>query len=331
MREVICGICGETFRTNSGVKKYCGKECKVASVNELQNKRYYEKLTNIDRKEDSVVPCLICGKKFTSIVSHLNRTHGINSEQYREQFDGANVISNEFSEELSVKVKGDKNPAYQHGGKFSPWSPKSEYHSDEVKKEARKKAIENHTKDKRMVSLEYYTSRGMSLEEATIARSERQRTFTLDKCIEKHGDEEGRRIHTERQNKWHKSFKKTNYSKISQKLFWEIYGKCSHVFNSDDIYFATFDAGVECDTNKEYALKLSDKSIKPDFLVLSKKKIIEFDGDYWHGKRGNIQREAERDKSIMDDGYEILHVKEMDFVANNELVVQQCLEFLLNE
>jgi len=50
--------------------------------------------------------------------------------------------------------------------------------------------------------LDYYISRGYGQEEAEELLLERQKTFTLEKCIEKHGIEEGTKIWRERQDKW---------------------------------------------------------------------------------------------------------------------------------
>ena len=50
--------------------------------------------------------------------------------------------------------------------------------------------------------LQYYIDKGMNKKEAKEALSERQRTFTLDKCISKYGEVEGTRIFEERQCKW---------------------------------------------------------------------------------------------------------------------------------
>lgn len=51
-------------------------------------------------------------------------------------------------------------------------------------------------------SLDYYLTRGYNLEEATILQTERQKTFSLEKCIEKHGEMEGTKIWSDRQIKW---------------------------------------------------------------------------------------------------------------------------------
>jgi hypothetical protein len=51
-------------------------------------------------------------------------------------------------------------------------------------------------------SIEYYLKKGYSEDESKKLLSERQATFSLEKCINKHGKEEGTRIFNERQVKW---------------------------------------------------------------------------------------------------------------------------------
>ena len=66
-----------------------------------------------------------------------------------------------------------------------------------------------------------------------------------------------------------------------------------------DVYFATydnpFDDSMRSFTNKEFRLNLGNRMVMPDFFVPSTKKIIEFDGDYWHSERvANPTNERER-------------------------------------
>jgi hypothetical protein len=56
-------------------------------------------------------------------------------------------------------------------------------------------------------NLEYYFNQGMSVEEAKIALYNRQCTFSLEKCIKKYGEDEGKKRFQERQEKWIKSLK----------------------------------------------------------------------------------------------------------------------------
>ena len=72
--------------------------------------------------------------------------------------------------------------------------------------------------------------------------------------------------------------------------------------------------------------------VLPDFYDEKTKKIIEFDGTYWHGehiiRNSNKEREENRDKFLLSEGYNVLHIKEEDYRQNPDNVVKICLEFL---
>jgi hypothetical protein len=57
-------------------------------------------------------------------------------------------------------------------------------------------------KDVNTTQIGYWLKKGYSEEEAAEKLRERQLTFTLEKCIKKHGEEEGRKRYLERQIKW---------------------------------------------------------------------------------------------------------------------------------
>lgn len=64
--------------------------------------------------------------------------------------------------------------------------------------------------------IEYFLNQGFTEEESKIKLSERQTTFSKEKCIKKHGEEEGLIIWQERQNKWQKTLSE-NYIEHSNK------------------------------------------------------------------------------------------------------------------
>lgn len=177
--------------------------------------------------------------------------------------------------------------------------------------------------------VEYWINLGFSEQEAIEQISKEQTTFSLSICIEKYGEDEGKKRWLERQEKWHKSFKKSNFSKISQELFWEI---SKSLENLDFIYFAELGKDKTPDysgTNNEYRLKL-DKVLLPDFIDIKNNKIIEFDGIYWHGNigRGNKTRGEEKVEIYTKNGYSVLSVCEKEFRTNKKFVIEQCLNFL---
>lgn len=181
--------------------------------------------------------------------------------------------------------------------------------------------------------LKYWVNKGYSQNKAREMLKKRQTTFSLDQCIEKYGEECGIKIFNDRQEKWLNSFPKTNYSKVSQELFIELYKAIKNDFN--EIYFATLNDGTILEFNNgknyEYTLKLKTSSIKPDFFVKDTGKIIEFDGVYWHRKNPeNKKREEKRDREIKEAGYDVYHVNESEYYKNPEKVIQDCINFLSN-
>lgn len=55
--------------------------------------------------------------------------------------------------------------------------------------------------------LEYYLDRGYTLQEAKELRSKRQATFSLEKCVERHGEERGKEVFEDRQERWQASLR----------------------------------------------------------------------------------------------------------------------------
>lgn len=234
-------------------------------------------------------------------------------------------LAEQMMKTKSDRVSGKNNPAYQHNGKLSPFSKKSKSYDPTLSKRVNDRLNESGNRSNR---IEYYLMKGTGLCQAISMLKERQAVGRLDKFIQRYGQEEGTKRWNDRQAKWLKSYKKTNFSKVSQELFYAIVD--SGLVTTSNIYFATFDRSDMCGyVNKEYTLKLKSRSIKPDFIDVDKKMIIEFDGDYWHSSRvANPSRELERDNSILAEGFKLLRVKESDYKKNKEKVIQECIDFL---
>ena len=60
-------------------------------------------------------------------------------------------------------------------------------------------------------------------------------------------EEKGFEVWKARQEKWIKNYRKRSYSMVSQKLFWDIQDLLN--LSVDELYFATFDKGVQTETN----------------------------------------------------------------------------------
>lgn len=279
------------------------------------------------------VKCLICGQEMKDLTSHIFRKHGIKAEQYRQQFPNSQIRCDSLLELQSKRISGDKNPAYQHGGKYSPFSEKFVGGTENIK-EAKKKAKENKTKDKDNTQLEYWiTKTNGDVEQAKKLLTERQKTFSLEICIDKYGEEKGKQVWLNRQEKWHKNYKKSNFSKVSQKLFWQMVDRLESLEN---IYFAELDDTKKLDTsgiNHELRLTLDEKVVLPDFIDVEQKKIIEFDGTYWHlvkNKKYSFHDhpDEKRKQILTKNGYKSLHITEHEYKNDEQGTIDKCLNFL---
>lgn len=70
---------------------------------------------------------------------------------------------------------------------------------------------------KRSNNINYWLNKGFDLEESKIKLSDRQSTFTLEKCIVKYGSDEGEKVWLERQKKWQKSLAESEYNGFDNK------------------------------------------------------------------------------------------------------------------
>ena len=195
-------------------------------------------------------------------------------------------------------------------------------------------------------SLQFYLNKGYDEETAKKMLSERQHTFSLEKCIEKYGEENGIKRFKERQKKWLNSLNTPenieklkqgrikglsvqwgkHYSKISQVLFNSIAEKLAN--KNLDIYYAT-------NKNEEYHVIISPiKTPMLDFFIPSLNKWIEFDGDFWHGYApGNQIRDKKREEAIFAavPGIQLKRIKEQDYRNNPEKIVAECVEWILEK
>jgi hypothetical protein len=201
----------------------------------------------------------------------------------------------------------------------------------------------NFYRGKRKGQIEYWTSKGFSEEEAKDLIKESQSTFTLQKCIEKYGNIEGRKRFEERQNKWslklESKYKNGEFSKVPKNLNSSRYSKSAkNLF--DRLLFHIPEA--KCFNNELEMIKNGSRFY---FDFAYTKKIIEFNGDYWHcnpsiykedyyHKRLKMtaleKRKIDEDKIKLAEshGYEVLVIWESDYKENPEHIINKCLNFL---
>ena len=216
-------------------QKFCNRDCAKLMEKEKYIQRVIAKgLLKFPDGSDpkSYISCKICGFRTTDLAQHP-QVHGVSQDEYREKYGSLKC------DRIRESMRGKNNMAYNHGGKLSPFSKKFiKYENvenvdekvEEIKKRAAKTKIENFGQN---THLDYYTHRGMSLEEAQKALYERQNTFTKEKCIERYGEEEGLKVWQDRQERWQNTLKsktpeeiqeinKKKSSKINYKSLWNL-------------------------------------------------------------------------------------------------------------
>jgi len=380
VKPVTCRGCSSEFIPIHAMTEFCTKECRKNRI-ELDKQKLL-KTTGI--KNIDYVICQWCGYIAPSLsINHIQSIHKDKSiEEYKKEFPEHNLISEKYKKSISInsgkfmkeekyrkmyseRIKGNKNPNHRDNTtleKRKETSPFSiEFHkkrnpnlTDKELKKLYSKNYKSYIKDRISNNqLEYWLNKGFSEKEAKKKLKDRQTTFSLKKCIERYGEEQGKIIWQARQDKWlntmnsksdeekaeilkKKIFSDDNYSKVSQKLFWEIYDNIQTIIQTEkDLYFK--------ELNNEYFLNFKNK----DFFLADfkfKNKIIEFNGDYWHAnpslydsewvncvRKMTAKQIWEKDQYKYDkinEKYELLVIWEKDFDENPEEVVKKCLEFL---
>ncbi len=320
---------------------------------------------------DEKITCRICGLIMKNIAGkHIQTKHNITCDEYKKMFPGAPTQSKDYikattknsgkhmkeqkyKDMFSEKIKGDKNPNHksktteEERKERSPFNEKFIGYKDikdvkNIVKNFKKEAIKDRLST---AQKEYWIKKGFNLEEAKLKVSERQKTFTLDICIEKYGAEEGIVKHKDRQNKWQKSLMeggnlKAGYSEISQELFYSILNKYPLNIDLKKVYFST--------KNSEYFISLKGGSFNVyDFTDLNKKKMIEYNGDLYHGNpliydrldtpnpfRKYItaeemwDKDAEKIRIANENGFEVLTIWDSEYKKDKIGTLQKCLDFL---
>lgn len=377
--DIHCELC------HSGLKNLKGLEIHIVKKHpEIDLKEYF--LDNIGEEK----LCFFCGEtgKFLSLMNGFRNlcdneiclkksfsSHSIEGIMYRENCDleEAEKIFKEQSEKMLVQRKitndqlrsedplWDKKrsrncPEFWINKGFSEEDSKEKAKEvmSEIHEKTFKKFKENPEKyvSKYPTKIEYYLERGYSEEVAKKKLIERQQTFSLKKCIQKHGESDGQRIWQERQEKWKKTldsksedekieinrkklFNNSGYSKVSQLLFWRIYDH----FQDNNIKFEELNSEIIRYDKKRR------KHYKYDYVDFTLKKCIEFNGDYWHCNPDKYNESFihpimkitakeiwEKDNSknnwLENRGYKILTIWESEWRKFPDDTLDKCLKFL---
>jgi hypothetical protein len=171
--------------------------------------------------ESGGVTCQCCGiYTRDDIRQHIKKSHKMTCEEYKNRYN-APLLSDKTLKVYSDRVKGDKNPAYNHGGRLSPFSKNFKKYRDKTAdytiEDVHKKRVESTINGGGFNNtLSHYLNKGLSKNQAKEALRNRQTTFSLEKCIEKYGEMEGPKIWLKRQEKWQDKLKSKTREEIEK-------------------------------------------------------------------------------------------------------------------
>lgn len=130
-------------------------------------------------------------------MGHLSKFHKIKRKDYPGE-----IRSEWLKKQKSEAMLGSKNPGWKHGGRFSPFSKK--FINGDVSGATLKKANKTRSDSNNdTTKIEYWLKKSEgNIDKAKELLSNRQSTFSLEKCIEKYGEVNGKEKWKLRQHKW---------------------------------------------------------------------------------------------------------------------------------
>lgn len=355
--EKTCLYCKESFNPTSNRNVYCSIECKNKNTFDIKQKNIIEngieRIDYVIDKWNGYATPRIYGKWMSAM--HPGKT----TQDYLAEFpnallycqkdkdatfknSGIHMKDPKYRKIASDAIKGIKNPNHKSATdditrkKRSPFSKNFKGYKTE---EDRKEFLKLIDWSSRITStqLEWWLNKGYSLEEAQKLLKERQTTFTLDKCITKHGQEKGTRIFNERQSKWKKSLQE-NFEREGDSR------SPSSKFANEIITQLCDYLKIEKPT-KEKWMKCKETGNAYSYDFTYKKKIIEFNGDYWHcnpkiyesfffNKNKGLtadeiwKHDNKKNNLAKKHGYQVLIIWENDWNTKQKETLKKCINFL---
>lgn len=282
------------------------------------------------------VECSICGYRAKQIHLHV-KEHGISTEEYRARYGKTKA------EIYCQEMRGERNPGKGHGGKLSPFSEKfignSNHKTIQQKAEESRKNNSSHT-----TTQQYWIKLGYSVEDAKKMLMERQRTFSKNKCIEKHGKESGELVWQQRQEKWQNalhSLPEERKREMNKKKLYR--GGRSSKLESSVVDFL-LENGISAE--RQFPIPRG-KSNFYYFDIRVGNKLIEVNGDIWHANpikyaeneipsfpKNSLsakqiwKRDEEKRISAEICGFDVFYIWESDLKNNTEITLQTCKNYL---
>lgn len=186
----------------NNIKKKRTKTHNIYSI-DWQMKRYNISLEEATQKVNNLKEVNAYSIEWQ--MKRYNITREEAAEKIRERKEKAKKTNNEKTEFERMSISRYRYEFWiKKGFTIEEAKQKAWEAIDKNRKIFERKRKENpeQYKDSYNTHIEFYINKGYSIEEAKVMLSERQRTFSLEKCIKKFGEIEGTKRYQERQEKW---------------------------------------------------------------------------------------------------------------------------------
>ena len=291
-------------------------------------------------------------KRATSTLEYWTKVKGYSEEEAKAYLDEKHSTSAIKANKTKKKLM-DKNPDRRFLGGYGVKKFMMMGHDEEEAKALHADAKRRRAKNwhdmyqknpdlfngKRTGQLEYWMAKGFNRDEAKLRVKESQTTFSLDKCIEKYGKEKGQQVFQQRQKKW--------LASLHENFIQEGDGRSpSSQFANSIIQAICGRLQIQVPTKEKYIRDGSTgMAYSYDFTLKQKRKIIEFNGDYWHcnpklyeadyfnkNKQMTAQEIWDYDQVKIElaeqKGYQVLTIWESEWNDDPSRTVERCIQFL---
>lgn len=340
IQKFNCPICKQEFKRINNVHLLKKHNLTIQQFEEIypeftRTESRANQIRKFENKKEYVdyVVCPICNNKFSELNNYHLYTHNLTAKQFDEMFPNNKRLSQKVLKKKNtlenLTQKQSENLKYGHT--LQGFIDKYGIEKGKIKFDLSKKRKSlGHKK-------EWYIEKyGEKIGEKIYKDANEKRKNNLETFQKRHGIEKGKEEYFNYCKKLSKSYdysviRLKNYSKISQKLFWDIYNKITDNSNKK-IYFAELNHEYSCGTKRLF-----------DFVMVDNKKAIEFNGEAFHARYNDkswrhviskatadeSQRyDREKMEAAMKNGYSVLTVWHSDYKNDPELILNKCLDFL---
>lgn len=378
-----CLWCNNDFSPKTPAARYCCPKCRDASKRWRFSRRRMNKIVeNGIEGEDYIIDKwngLPVVRLYGEWMKHMHPDKSI--DDYKKEFPGAPLSASkdikntskhsgewmktdEYKKIYSEMFKGENNP--MHKSKTSDSFRKSNspfsiefYRTRGLDETLMAECVEKAKRNRGHLNteIEYYIERGYTKEESEKILSIRQNTRSLEKTIEKYGEEDGMIIYKKRNSDWTKNMKEkyangeystarkntTDADSFSSCIERKIFNCAINLANIpiEECKFAK--------NNKNEQLELvyfyKNKCHRYLYDFSYKNKIIEFNGDFWH-MNPNIYNEnyinpitnkvakdvwrydENKINCAIEHGYDVMVIWESDYYKDKDKTINSILKFI---